>query len=49
MHGRMRQPMLLKDVLAQTLGFVLVILTQLIGIEAVLGFFLEVPRNAMRS
>ena len=37
----MRQPMLLKDVLAQTLGFVLVALIQLIGKEAVLGFFLE--------
>lgn len=41
MQGGMRQPMLLQDELAQTLGFVLVALVQLIGIEAVFGFFLQ--------
>jgi hypothetical protein len=37
----MRQPMLLKDVLTQALGFVGVALTQLIRVETVIGFLLE--------
>ncbi|MNL81890.1 hypothetical protein D3C87_2091270 [compost metagenome] len=41
MQGGMSQPMLLQDELAQTFGFVLGVLVQLIGIEAVFGFFLE--------
>lgn len=47
MQCGMRQPMLLQDVLAQALGFVRVTLTQLVGVEAILGFFLE--RAAQRD
>ncbi|MNR25057.1 hypothetical protein D3C85_1421800 [compost metagenome] len=47
MQGGVGQPMLLQDVLTQAFGFVLVVLAQLIGVEALLGFFLE--RAAQRN
>jgi hypothetical protein len=38
MHGRMSQAVLLKDVLAQPLGFVLVVLAQVISVHALSSF-----------
>lgn len=47
MQGGVSQPMLLKDELAQALGFVFVALAQLISEEAILGFSLK--RAAQRD
>ncbi len=41
MHGRMGQAMLLQDVLAQALRLVLVILVQVVGKQAAIGFPFE--------
>lgn len=47
MQRRVCQAMLLKDELAQALGFIFVGLAQFIGIETVLGFTLK--RAAQRN
>ena len=42
MQGGMGETMLLQDELAQAFGFIGIGLAQLVGVEAVLGFALEI-------